>query len=199
MTTAAIILAAGLSRRFVAAGGRGGKLLEDWGGQPMIRRSVAAALAAGPSPVIVVTGHGRAAVEEALRGLPVNFAFNANHAEGMGRSLAVGAARLPDDCPAVAVGLADMPRLTESEWRTVLAWHEAAAPGSIVVPVRAGRRGHPVVFAGCHIAALRALTGDRGARSILERQGDCVVECPVETEGYFFDVDLPDDLGRDGG
>src|SRR5450755_741708 len=63
-STAAIILAAGASRRM----GRN-KMLLELEGVPLVRRAVACALAAGLSPVVVVVGHEADPVRSALAGL----------------------------------------------------------------------------------------------------------------------------------
>ena len=75
------------------------KLLIAVEGKPMVRRAAEALLAAQLSPVLVVTGHQREHVEEALKGLPLTFLDNADFAAGMSTSLRRGRPR--DDGPAV--------------------------------------------------------------------------------------------------
>ena len=67
---AAVVLAAGRSSRFHAAGGaEETKLVATLDGKPVVRHVVEAALTSRARPVIVVVGHARGAVEAALAGL----------------------------------------------------------------------------------------------------------------------------------
>ena len=62
MRLAALILAAGRSRRF----GDGNKLLATLGGQPVVRRTVAAVRGAGLQDIIAVTGPDGDAIAHVL-------------------------------------------------------------------------------------------------------------------------------------
>ena len=76
---AATVLAAGHSSRMAPRN----KLLESVGGEPMIRRVAAVAIAGGASLVVVVTGHEAATVAAALQGLEVTIVANPDYADGL--------------------------------------------------------------------------------------------------------------------
>src|SRR5947208_4959013 len=80
-------------------------------------------------------------------------------------SLACGVQATPD-ADGWLVALADMPWIKPSTIRTLAAALTAGA--DIVAPSYNGERGHPVGFARRHYAALSALTGDEGARAIVQ-------------------------------
>src|SRR5438270_9109826 len=101
---AGVVLAAGLSTRMGE-----NKMLLELGGQTLVRRAVATALAAALDPVLVVVGHERERVEKELAALRCMPVFNAEYARGIHASLKAGIAALPDGTPAVAVLLGDMP------------------------------------------------------------------------------------------
>lgn len=106
-TVAGVVLAAGLSRRL----GRN-KLLLEIDGEPLVRRTVARAIAAGLSPVLVVVGHERERVEKALEGLACRIVFNPRYAEeGKNGSLKAGIRALGEEAAGAMVILADMPRV----------------------------------------------------------------------------------------
>src|SRR5690606_29220429 len=102
---AALILAAGLSRRF----GSDHKLLADLDGKPVIRHVVEAALASSARPVILVTGHRAAEVEAAAGAGDLTRVTNPAHAEGLASSLQAGLKALPPEIDGVLVCLGDMP------------------------------------------------------------------------------------------
>ena len=63
------------------------------------------------------------------------------------------------------------------------------------MPVAGDRRGNPVLFSHQHAAELRELTGDVGARTLLRRHEDLVVEVELEDEGVLLDLDTPEAYG----
>jgi molybdenum cofactor cytidylyltransferase len=66
----------------------------------------------------------------------------------------------------------------------------------IVVPVFDGKRGHPVLFAARYFTRLCALSGDTGARGILNAHPERVSAVPVDDPGTLLDVDTPEDLTK---
>lgn len=107
---------------------------------------------------------------------------------GMGDSLAAAVKATPD-AAGWLVALGDMPFVKVSTARQLLELHQ---PDRIVVPIHAGRRGHPVLFGRNHAAALGELSGDEGAKRLL-REG-AVLELEVADAGIRLDIDTPDDL-----
>jgi molybdenum cofactor cytidylyltransferase len=194
MKVAAIILAAGSSRRM----GGANKLVATIGGKPIVRIVVEAALASRTQPVVLVTGHGASEVGAAVSDLPVHLARNANHAMGLSSSLRAGLAALPADAAGVAVLLADMPAVDGPTLDRLVATFIAHAGAAIVVPTASGQRGNPVIWPAHLFAVLAAVEGDRGGRTLLDAHHDAIVavECgPV----VALDVDDPADLAALGG
>jgi molybdenum cofactor cytidylyltransferase len=192
----AVVLAAGQSARFRAAGGSAmTKLVETLGDKPMVRMSAEAALASKARPVIVVTGHARASVEAALAGLDVEWAHNPQFSSGLASSLRVGLAAMPADVAGALVLLGDMPwieaRLIDAIIDGFLANEHALA----AAPTRGGRRGNPVLLGrGLFDAAMR-LEGDEGARRLIGSLGTGeLIEVEAADAGVVVDIDTPADL-----
>lgn len=59
-----------------------------------------------------------------------------------------------------------------------------------------GRRGHPVVFAAALFDELRHADPDVGARVVLRRHLESILDVEVDDEGAFTDVDTPEDYLR---
>jgi molybdenum cofactor cytidylyltransferase len=192
----AIVLAAGLSQRFRAAGGEGpSKLVALLGGEPLARRAVQAATASRACQVVVVTGHAKAEVEAALEGLAVVFAHNADFASGLASSLKAGVAALPESVDGVLVLLGDMPAIDASVLDRLIQAFDAESGALAVAPVHAGRRGNPVLLSRALFAAIARLEGDEGARWLLqEAEPGRVLEVAIEGEATSLDVDTPADL-----
>jgi CTP:molybdopterin cytidylyltransferase MocA len=75
----------------------------------------------------------------------------------------------------------------------VAALLNAFRPGSAVVPRYLGQIGNPVLWDRCFIVAMRELTGDRGARSLLPAP-PALIAVDVDDPGVLMDFDTPDSL-----
>jgi molybdenum cofactor cytidylyltransferase len=191
---AAIVLAAGRSSRMQGPN----KLLEDFGGKPLVRRAVEIALASKAAPVIVVTGNDEVAVKKSLAGLNVQFVHNENYAEGLSTSIRTGIRALPDDVAGAVICLADMPRISAALIDRLIGAFEPERGALIVAPVRDGRRGNPLLWARRFFPELLKLEGDIGARKLAASYAEGVAEVEVTDDGAFLDIDTPEalDLAR---
>ena len=186
----AVLLAAGLGRRFGAAP----KLLALLDGRPLVRHAAEAALGSGAHPVVVVLGAHAGAVRAALHGLDLVLVENPDFRDGLSTSLRAGLAALPPACAAALVLLGDMPRITPAHGQALIrAYRRAAEPPCAVVPVLDGVRGNPVLLDHHRLGPeLSALRGDRGAGPILAGRAD-VLEIALDG-AVGFDVDTPEAL-----
>ena len=187
---AALVLAAGRSSRM----GGPNKLLAEIGGRPLVRIAVEQALSSRARPVIVVTGHQRDRVEAALSGLPVQFAYNADFADGLGTSLRVGVAALPPQADGVIVCLGDMPQVDAATIDRLVGALDPDKGALIAVPTIDGKRGNPVVWSRRFFPDLMSVEGDIGARRLIGRYGEAVVEVPLTGTAALTDVDTPEAL-----
>jgi molybdenum cofactor cytidylyltransferase len=188
---AAVVLAAGSSRRM----GPSNKLLAEVEGESMVRRVVRTAGEAGLSPVVVVTRPDDAEVAEALRGLDVRTVSNALADGGMSTSLRAGIEALGPEVSGTFVLLGDMPWVTPDHIQRLVSAFDPSEGREVCVPVHGRRRGNPVLWGRRLFPDILGLTGDRGARTLLDTHSDVVAEVEVEDEGVLRDVDTPGDLG----
>jgi molybdenum cofactor cytidylyltransferase len=189
---AAIILAAGRSTRM----GGPNKLLADIGGRPLVRIAAEEALASRARPVIVVTGHQRDKVEAALEGLKVERVYNPHFADGLSTSLKAGLAALPADVDGAIICLGDMPQVSASLIDRLATAFDPERGALIVVPTIQGKRGNPVVWSRRFFHELATLEGDVGARHLIGRYPEAVVEVPLTDRAALVDVDTPEALSR---
>ena len=183
---AALLLAAGRSSRF-----GGDKLLAPLRGHPVLFWS-AAAIATEVDALYLVVPTGATARVAALEGIPAVVVEHAGRDAGMASSIRAGIAALPPEVEAVVIALADQPLIARDVVRRLCArWREGGAMA--VAPYYRDGRGHPVLFGRPSFAALSALTGDHGARPVLDSLADAVATIPVD-ESAPVDVDTPEAL-----
>ncbi len=187
---AALILAAGQSRRM----GKTNKLLAEVGGRAMVRRVAEAVLASRAGPVIVVTGHEHAAVEQALAGLDLRLVHNPDYAAGLSTSLHRGLAAVPPESDGAVVCLGDMPRLSADVLDRLIAAFNPLEGRAICVPTWQGKRGNPLLFAQRYFAEIQAISGDVGARYLIGEYPEAVAEVPMADDAVLQDIDTPDAL-----
>ncbi len=187
---AALVLAAGRSTRMGAVN----KLIAEIGGKPLVRIAAEQALASRASPVIVVTGHQHEKVEAALAGLPVKLVHNPDYAEGLGTSLKVGIAAVPQDVDGAIVCLGDMPQVDSQLIDKLIAAFDPERGALVVVPSIEGRRGNPVLWSRRFFNDLMAIQGDIGARHLIGSYTEAVAEVPVDGAAALTDVDTPESL-----
>ena len=172
----AVLLAAGAARRFDGTQ----KLLAMVPTQdrrvPLVRHSVAGLLEAGLKQIVVVTGRDEKDVRRALDGIDVEFVHNPDYASGLSSSLKKGVAtavRLWPTMQALLVALGDQPMTGSGVLEVLLSGErslEDRIHHPIVAPRYRGELGNPVLFSREFLPdLLLELTGDRGARAIIER------------------------------
>ncbi len=89
------------------------------------------------------------------------------------------------DAAGWVIALADMPAIEVSTVRAVVG---LLLEGALTAaPMFRGQRGHPVGFAAALRPRLLALSGDAGARPVLEAHPPQLIE--VEDPGVLYDVD----------
>jgi molybdenum cofactor cytidylyltransferase len=179
-----LVLAAGAGRRFGSS-----KQLAELDGRPLLEHSIQRLAASPVERVVVVLGAGAEQVIARVDPQGAELVVCERWDEGQSASLACGLGRL-SDCEAVVITLGDQPRLAPASIERVL---EARAEG--VDAVRAtygGVPGHPVLLERHLFDRMRDVSGDHGARHLL--QSVHTVEVPCDDLGGGEDVDTPAQL-----
>lgn len=187
----AVILAAGSSSRMGSP-----KQTLQFRGESLLRRAALAALGAGCSPVIVVTGAHAELSRRELEGLDVLEVFNPLWKTGMASSIRAGVEALTSADPDVAAAvlmLCDQPHVTaEVIFGLVAAHRERGSP--LIASAYGGSFGAPALFGRSFFAELARLEGADGAKQVIKGHASEAHFLPFD-EGKV-DVDTPDDFSR---
>jgi molybdenum cofactor cytidylyltransferase len=193
---AAIVLAAGTSRRFGS-----NKLLHsithDGVTNPLIVYALLPWLEVFEKITIVVGNDSEPFCSEIdsvlgrLNSAAIHWVECKNSKSGMSASLAFGV-RANINASGWVIGLADMPKVPSAAISGV---RDALLKGaSLAAPFCNGKRGHPVGFTSTYKEDLLMLQGDTGARHLLERDKVNLVNFEINNSGIFMDVDTLTDL-----
>ena len=184
MTTAALIVAAGMSSRMGDF-----KPLLNIGSISIAQRVVATFQQAGVEKIVMVTGYNAVMLERHLAGNGVVFLRNENYeTTQMFDSVRIGLSYLRDKCGRVLFTPVDIPLFTADTVRRLL---ETDAP--LACPAVDGETGHPTLIGASLFDRILSDSGDQGLRGALNRCGAELTLIPVEDRGILHDADTPED------
>jgi molybdenum cofactor cytidylyltransferase len=186
----AVVLAAGFSKRM-----RADKLRLTWQGKTILDWVLDAACALDH---VVLVGNPGLASHRGSTGAP-NMPCTLVRVEspqadtGQAESLKSGLAALPAGVAGAMVLLGDMPLVTP-ELVVRLAGNFRA--GRFLVPLYQGRRGNPVIIPAEWFPKVMDITGDTGARPLLNTPGAPVDYIETNDPAVLADIDTPEDYSR---
>ncbi len=192
--TAGIILGAGASSRF----GRPKQLLrlKD---KFLIEWVLEAALGSKLDKIVLVLGSSHQKVLEALakklQNPKLSIEINPDFIKGQGHSLRVGLSKVKDDFAAVMFLLADQPMMNSATINFLLEKFHAADK-DICAPTYRGKRKNPTIFSHRFYGRLMNISGDIGARKLIDENPDRVLAVEIDDPLCFFDVDTQKDFNQ---
>jgi len=192
--TAGIILAAGESIRF----GKPKQLLK-LNDKYLIEWVLEAALASQLEKTLLVLGHKHQKILTALgkkaRHPNLQMVINHDYKHGQSTSLKMAVKIIQDKFPAVMFLLGDQPML-DSDTIDMLLEQFWSSGKDICVPVFEGKRGNPVIFSHKFYDQLVNITGDIGARKIIQNHPHCILEFEIKNPLCFIDIDTQSDFDK---
>ena len=189
---AGVVLAAGRGSRFDPSG-KQSKLLHAIDGLPMLGMTISTIGEVLDNIVVVLRDdEHRSALEQVAKSFGAKTVTCPDASSGIGHSLAwgVGYVNAHFDCGGVLISLGDMPYVSPQSVAN-LARH-IRKPSDIAALRFEGRTGHPVGFGSDYFAQLGALTGDQGAKKILDQYKTVMVD--TLDRGILRDIDKPSDI-----
>ena len=186
----ALLLAAGSSKRM----GKKNKLLTDFNGTKMIVHIADQIKKSKVGQTTVVTGYEADQVTSALKHLTSNFVHNPDYTKGLSTSVKIGLNAVPDGIDGVIIFLGDMPLVKSRDINSIIEAFNPTEGRSICVPIHGRKRGNPVLWGKQYITEILSISGDIGARHLLETHSDQISEVTIDTDGVLFDVDTPERL-----
>jgi molybdenum cofactor cytidylyltransferase len=182
-----LLLAAGTSSRMGQP-----KALLPIGQSPLIRHQLDQLQQLG-RPITLVLGDHAQTIQAVLDDTDVNLVFNADYSMGMGHSIAagvqaiIGSGRNPE---AIMICAVDQPLIDSGHYNSLMEKAQQSDFSIIQSASDQGWHGIPTVFKSMHFQALTKLTGDQGAKSVIQKNPGQVTSVKARP-GTLVDIDTP--------
>ncbi|MCO4825197.1 MAG: molybdopterin-binding/glycosyltransferase family 2 protein [Amylibacter sp.] len=183
-----LLLAAGKSSRM-----RGqNKLLRQIDGTPLVVRTAKRLAQSNAGGMTIVINPETVGLAVAVQGQGDQIIQAKDANSGLAVSLRAGINALPKTATAVIIALADMPDVTAQDIDALIAAFDPANGALIVAPTAPnGKRGNPVLFDRRYFEPLASLTGDTGAKALIEAEISNLCLVP-RGAGVLVDLDTPE-------
>jgi CTP:molybdopterin cytidylyltransferase MocA len=183
---AAIILAAGLSRRIKKF-----KPLLPVGGKTFIDHLISTFLSNDAEVYVVVGYHGEE-LREATKNRDVVIVDNPDYKLGMFTSVQAGVNALSSACEAFFIMPVDIPLIRPATIRSLVATSRQHAD-RIIYPVVGRKRGHPPLIPMSLCQTITGWKKDGNLREVLNSLESLSLEVSVPDENILLDIDTADD------
>lgn len=185
MSVRGVILAAGLGRRMGTI-----KQLLPFRGKPLLQHVIDAARASRLENLLLVLGHAHDQVLQQLDTHGLEVVVNRDFAAGQSTSVRAGLEHRAD-ADGIMYLLGDQPQLSAEIINALIDCFLRERPWA-AVPVHHGQPGNPVIIGRPLMEGLSALSGDMGARRLLQ-QSQFVRRVEIGDPAILRDVDTMDD------
>jgi CTP:molybdopterin cytidylyltransferase MocA len=184
----AVLLAAGAGTRF-----GGDKLLARFRGETLVEAALQNLAGAPVDEVVAVIGSGDERLRRICESHGARTVENPDRDEGQSTSVLAGLRAARAGARAAVVLLADQPFVGAGAVERLVSAFEDGA--KVAVATYEGKRRNPVLFSREVWSLLEEeLSGDEGARGILRRHPELVVEVACDGVAHPGDVDTREDL-----
>lgn len=191
MKTGILILAAGSASRMKQP-----KMLLPFGEGTILSHLLQETRKVKDAAICLVTGYYHTEIMAAVSTEGIQVVQNKQWQQGMAGSIQLGLSSLLQQQPeleTVMILVSDQPYLTQNLLTQMLQLQSATGK-SIVAAVYGSTKGTPVLFTRNYFNRLQELTGDKGAKSILQSFPQDLVT--VDFPEGIMDIDTPEDYEK---
>ena len=182
----AILLAAGQSKRF-----GGIKQLADINGVSLINHSLAKLLPLGFEILVVLGANDELIQPRLVKNSKIRVIINTDWQQGIGSSLSFAVNEVADGASHLLLALADQIAMTTVDFQHFISSAKENTD-NIICAEYEHTLGVPAIFPKVFFKDLRQLTGDYGAKKVLQNHSDQLIKLPFQRAA--IDIDTQQDL-----
>ena len=172
----AILLAAGQSKRMINEN----KLVKKYKNIPLIKYAVDNVLNSSIDELIIVLGYQKKIIEKLIsKNEKIKIVFNENFENGMASSIKTGLNHFSDKTESFFICLGDMPMINKDIYNQLI---KSKKDKEIIVPTYKGQQGNPVLFDKSMKEKIMSISGDAGAKKILELNKDKILNLEINDQ-----------------
>ena len=184
----AILLAAGQSKRMNGEN----KLTKKIQGIPLIKHSVKNILSSSVDELIVVLGYQKKIIEKLIdKNEKIKTVFNENFENGIASSIKTGLNHFSEKTEAFFICLGDMPLVNHNIYNQLI---KSKGNKKIIVPTYKEQQGNPVLFDKSMKDNIMNISGDAGAKKILELNKDKILNLEIDDRSITKGFDTQDNF-----
>ena len=184
----AILLAAGQSKRMNGEN----KLAKEIQGVPLIKLSVKNILTSSIDELIIVLGYQKEIIEKLIdKSGKIKFIFNKDFESGMASSIKTGLNNLSEKTEAFFICLGDMPMVNNNIYNQLI---KSKDNKEIIVPTYKEQQGNPVLFNKSMKEKVMDISGDVGAKKILELNKDKILNLEIDDQNITKSFNTQDNF-----
>jgi len=193
-----ILLAAGQSKRMEGEN----KLCKKIKDIPLIQYSLKSILGSSVDELIIVLGHEKEKIKNLIKpNKKIIFAYNKDFKNGIASSIKVGLNHISNSSEAFFISLADMPGINQNIYNKLIKamrnYNKKLKPRyrkEIIIPTYENENGNPILFSIFMKSNIMSISGDRGAKEVIEKNKDKILKVPFVGNGIILDFDTQDDF-----
>ena len=186
----AILLAAGQSQRM----GGDNKLIKKYNKKYLINHIIDTLMKSKVKKIIVVLGFQSSKVKKIIvKNKKISLVYNKYYKFGMASSIKTGLKRISKKNIGFLIIHADMPKISKKIINR-LCDAIKSEDKEIFVPIYKRKIGNPVGFKYSMLKSLKKITGDRGAKKIIERNKKKLYLIKVNSKSIFNDLNTTRDF-----
>jgi len=186
----AILLAAGQSKRLFNQN----KLIKNFKGKPLINHAVQSIIKSKIEKLIIVLGFEYLKVKKKInKNKKIKFVINHNYTRGIASSIKCGLKKISNKSDGFIIVQADMPEIGKNILNKLYKEIKTNKK-EIFVPRKNNKIGNPIGFKLSMINQLKKISGNRGAKFIIQKNKSKIKYIRTKSLGIFKDIDLNKDF-----
>ena len=186
----AILLAAGQSKRLFNQN----KLIKNFKGKLLVNYAVQSIIKSKIEKLIIVLGFEYLKVKKKInKNKKIKFVINHNYTRGIASSIKCGLKKISNKSDGFIIVQADMPEIGKNILNKLYKEIKKNKK-EIFVPRKNNKIGNPIGFKLSMINQLKKISGNRGAKFIIQKNQSKIKYIRTKSLGIFKDIDLNKDF-----